>query len=310
MSISDISGNPYSSTPRINSGRPSDLVISHEAPISLERHGSPVAMSDQRATKKACNLKTFENDDPLHEIEATEVDTSMMEVGNESLFVDREVSGTVVNGKTKPSFRDVIAGNMRDQTLRPSIEDLDVKVLEEDVEIVKDGELLEIKFSEKVVSQGIKDRAHVGSEANKDDLYGSWMQVTNRRRKPQTQRDLGAMTRDGAWISSNQQQGDLVRHGSIPKEMTVTVSRNSLPIASTEQVNIVESSLSMGNHVAVQVTAPVDNTNPKVRNGRILPISITGSGGSEGHGISTRMSKKGVRLKKKDVEMFFFKNEN
>ncbi|KAK8622029.1 hypothetical protein V6N13_097656 [Hibiscus sabdariffa] len=127
MSISDISGNPYSSTPRINSGRPSDLVISHEAPISLERHGSPVAMSDQRATKKACNLKTFENDDPLHEIEATEVDTSMMEVGNESLFVDREVSGTVVNGKTKPSFRDVIAGNMRDQTLRPSIEDLDVK---------------------------------------------------------------------------------------------------------------------------------------------------------------------------------------
>ncbi|KAK8533802.1 hypothetical protein V6N13_028512 [Hibiscus sabdariffa] len=216
----------------------------------------------------------------------------------------------------------------------------------------------------------MKDRVHDGNEVSKDDLYGSWVQVTNCRKKPQTRKDLGGMAGAGGTVGhstgsrfsamsqlndiatiednrigkvgqngysmrtlgsdlargksvylphvesskinekcgellqpgkfSNKQQGVLVQHGSIPNEVGANISRNSLSIAFVDQVKVMESSLSKGNHVAIQVVAPMDNMNPKVRNERILPISITGSGGSKGQGISTGVSKKGVRSKKKD----------
>ncbi|KAK9003697.1 hypothetical protein V6N11_084329 [Hibiscus sabdariffa] len=71
-------------------------------------------------------------------------------------------------------------------------------------------------------------------------------------------------------------------------------------LARVDQVKILESSLSKGNHVVVQIAAPTENLIPKVRNGRVLPMSITGSGAGKGQGISTGVSKKGVRSKKKD----------
>ncbi|KAK9038592.1 hypothetical protein V6N11_023451 [Hibiscus sabdariffa] len=100
--------------------------------------------------------------------------------------------------------------------------------------------------------------------------------------------------------SSNKQQGILVQQGSSPKGIEAENSENSLQFASVDQVKILESSLSKGNHVAVQIAVPTDNLIPKARNGRVLPMSITGSGAGKDQGISTGVSKKGARLKKKD----------
>ncbi|KAK9003698.1 hypothetical protein V6N11_084330 [Hibiscus sabdariffa] len=80
-----------------NSGRPSDLMINPEAPFSLERHGSPVDMSNQRAAKKGRSLEVVATDAPLHEVEATEFDVSMMETGKELSVLNKEVSDNVTN---------------------------------------------------------------------------------------------------------------------------------------------------------------------------------------------------------------------
>ncbi|KAK8572383.1 hypothetical protein V6N13_047983 [Hibiscus sabdariffa] len=60
-------------------------------------------------------------------------------------------------------------------------------------------------------------------------------------------------------ISCIQQHDDSAREMNTPKDATVNVSRNALPIASPKQVKIVESSLSKENHVTVQVAVPLDN---------------------------------------------------
>ncbi|KAK8576603.1 hypothetical protein V6N13_032522 [Hibiscus sabdariffa] len=116
--------NPNTFSLENNSGRPLDLVISHEAPISFERHDFSVVLSNQRVAKKGCNQSAPTNDGSQYEVCTNELNVSMIKVGNGSSFMviegglnlgdttivqQQEGPRTVVNGQSKPSFRDIIA---------------------------------------------------------------------------------------------------------------------------------------------------------------------------------------------------------
>ncbi|KAK8625402.1 hypothetical protein V6N13_090274 [Hibiscus sabdariffa] len=257
-------GNPNSNSTGIISGRLPDLVVDCDLPVTLERHGSLVAMSDQRASKKGRN----------QEVDAHEADVSMMEVGD------------TPNGIP-----------------RPTVDDLDVE-----------------EACGQSGQKGVEDRVRDGSELNKEDLYGPWIRVTNPLSQlhdhdiigddhngtdvvtDQTRRVLGSTLARGKAITpphaessktkesddavlqngipSPQKHGEVARQVHIHKEVAATFSRNTFPIASSEQVTMVDTSLSKGNHVAVQVGAPA----ARERSGRILSSSITGNGGNKGQG--------------------------
>ncbi|KAK8594312.1 hypothetical protein V6N13_126120 [Hibiscus sabdariffa] len=186
----------------------------------------------------------------------------------------------------------------------------------------------------------VNDRVHDGSGVNKDELYGPWIQVTNRRKKPQPRRELVGMGGSTSRLtrsrfaalsqlndtidfednqigkigqndhstgtlgldlargksvdpphaessknnnkgseplqpgnSSNKQQSILVRQGSSPKGIEAENSGNSLQFASVDQI-----------------AAPADNLIPKARNGKVLPMSITGSGAGKGQGLVENLS--------------------
>ncbi|KAK8627800.1 hypothetical protein V6N13_135400 [Hibiscus sabdariffa] len=95
---------------------------------------------------------------------------------------------------------------------------------------------------------------------------------------------------------SPQKQDDGDRQEHTHKEVAATLSRNTFPIASSEQVTMVDTSLSKGSHVAVQVGA----SRARERSGRILPFLITGNGGNKGQDSGAGVLKKGVRTKKRD----------
>ncbi|KAL4284355.1 hypothetical protein GQ457_16G011300 [Hibiscus cannabinus] len=466
-SYSGLPGNPNSELSGSVSGRPPDLVIECESPVTLERHGSPVAVSDQRAAKKGRSQEVVSH-------------ISMMEVGNKPETTANVGSGRPSTGQVKPSFRDIIVGDTLNGVPRPTVDELEVEVLEEEVLVDNDGLMPKISFSEKfhcsidqqltnsgsdrrtlgdiwllcdgtaveshllyfggspvpyygtvvridyntdVASRGrfarlavtvnldkplisgividgqwqpveyeglpsicygcgkyghskevcgqsgqksVEDRMCGNKELNKEDLYGPWMQVSNRRRKPPVRKDVGAETGNGGIVgrasgsrfsalsqlqehviigedqhgvdvvtdqtrrvigsslargktilpphaessnarnsdvvelhnanSSPQKQDDGDRHEHTHKEATTILPRNTLSIASSEQVTMVDTSLSKGSHVAVQVGVP----RAREQSERILPSSITGFGGSKGHDSGAGVFKKGARTKKRD----------
>ncbi|KAK8593229.1 hypothetical protein V6N12_045313 [Hibiscus sabdariffa] len=276
-----MSGNPNPVATGINSGRPPDPVISSDAPISLERYGSPVALSEQRAAKKGRSVEDNRTDTLHHDVESIRVDTPMMEVSYESMAMDKGGLDTVLNGQAKPSFRDITAGDVgsvgRNTGSRFSALS---------------------QLNETVVTKDVPREPDVSTS-----MIGSILARGKEVSSPHAESSK-ANSKDDSLIqkgtSNSQQHVDLIRQRNTPKDSTVTIPRHSFPIASPAPVKIVESSLSKDNHVAIQVNASVDNPNSMSRSGRVLPVSIAGGGGNKSRGGSMRVSKKGIRLTKKD----------
>ncbi|KAK8655402.1 hypothetical protein V6N13_107980 [Hibiscus sabdariffa] len=115
-------------------------------------------------------------------------DISMLEIGNNSFDAPVEVSTTTtVNNamevgqlspmnyarqttRLKLSFRDIMAGEARSPVRSPAIEDLDVEVIDEDAMKVTQPRL---------------------DSDGKEELYGPWMHVVNRKKKKaKTRKDV------------------------------------------------------------------------------------------------------------------------
>ncbi|KAK8512985.1 hypothetical protein V6N12_030393 [Hibiscus sabdariffa] len=221
-------GNPNSNSTGIISGRLPDLVVDCDLPVTLERHGSLVAMSDQRASKKGRN----------QEVDAHEADVSMMEVGNEPVLMANVGSGRPSTALSQLHDHDII-GDDHNGT-----------------DVVTD-----------------QTRRVLGSTLARGKAI-----TPPHAESSKTKESDDAVLQNG--IPSPQKHGEVARQVHIHKEVAATFSRNTFPIASSEQVTMVDTSLSKGNHVAVQVGAPA----ARERSGRILSSSITGNGGNKGQG--------------------------
>ncbi|KAK8715843.1 hypothetical protein V6N13_043169 [Hibiscus sabdariffa] len=235
-----MSGNPNPVATGINSGRPPDPVISSDAPISLERYGSPVALSEQRAAKKGRSVEDNRTDTLHHDVESIRVDTPMMEVSYESMAMDKGGLDTVLNGQAKPSFRDITAGIIIDG-YRQAIEYEGLSSI--CFSCGKYGHSKDVCGKEN--SQVVQDRVQDKREVNKEDLYGPWMHVTNRRRKPQTRRDSSALAGDvgsvgrntGSRFSALSQLNETVVTKDVPREPDVSTSMIGSILARGKEVS-------------------------------------------------------------------------
>ncbi|KAL4340929.1 hypothetical protein GQ457_08G016820 [Hibiscus cannabinus] len=169
--------------------------------------------------------------------------------------------------------------------------------------------------------KSVEDRVRGDRELNKEDLYGngglsgrasgsrfsalSQLQehdiigsILARRKAINPPHAESKKERDSEEneAPSPQKQDEVARQEHTYKEVVATLSRNTFPIASSEQVTMVDTSLSKESHLAVQVGAP----RARERSGRILPFSIIGNGENKGHDSGAGVLKKGVRTKKRD----------
>ncbi|KAK8663624.1 hypothetical protein V6N13_083433 [Hibiscus sabdariffa] len=196
-----------------NGGRPPDVTVHMEDDMVLERSGSPVDGNDQLAWKKGRNCEGSSK----FLMQSASMHSAERGVALES----NSHSGGQEQGL---SFRDTLMGGIGRIESDALVEDLDVEVQEEDVIIRKDGDLPEIRFSDRVhtaidekLAKSVCGKyghakeiygtqepqlAESGSrpmQCARSELYGPWMQVVNRRRtNGRYMNPLGSVTRPRA----------------------------------------------------------------------------------------------------------------
>ncbi|KAL4304528.1 hypothetical protein GQ457_10G007360 [Hibiscus cannabinus] len=131
MATGDILGN--------NGGRPPDNFIHMEDDLVLERSGSPVDENDQPACKKGRNCEVSS--------EFLMQSVSMHSAERGVVLESNSHSGGQEQGL---SFRDTLLGGIGRIDSDALVEDLDVEVREEYVIIRREGDLPEIRFSDRV----------------------------------------------------------------------------------------------------------------------------------------------------------------
>ncbi|KAK8663151.1 hypothetical protein V6N13_025032 [Hibiscus sabdariffa] len=181
----ECSNNPALNLIEGSRGRPPETIVNLAFLNPLERPDSPIPEDLQRDSKKGRNHEYGSVDNGS--------DISMLEIGNNSFDAPVEVTtATTVNNTMevgqlipmssvqqttglKLSFRDIMAGEARSPNRSSAIEDLDVEVLDEDA-----TEATQPRLDPEV----------------KEELYGPWMQVVNRKKKnSNTRKDAITSTR-------------------------------------------------------------------------------------------------------------------
>ncbi|KAK8701563.1 hypothetical protein V6N13_019950 [Hibiscus sabdariffa] len=118
-------------------------------------------------------------------------------VEDQSQDVSNIVSGpnsSLVAPPSLPSFRDMVVGHSTAGQRDALISDLDVELSDEDAVISKTGVYSEIRFSDRIhmkidakltkaVSNPVGATRHI-KEPSADNRFGPWMQVANRRHRP------------------------------------------------------------------------------------------------------------------------------
>ncbi|KAK8631046.1 hypothetical protein V6N13_079811 [Hibiscus sabdariffa] len=170
---------------------PSESVVSSEEVQVLERHGSPIPSENMPVTKRGRTGAASEGVRLEDGSEPTDTDTNMGEVDAATNLVDSIDFPTLttgpsliptghVGGPPKPSFRDSLLGRDGTRTTDHLISELDVEVTDDD------------DLCGKEAVGTTNNEVEIGRDPK--ELFGPWMQVTNRRRRAPSNRKIGAVT--------------------------------------------------------------------------------------------------------------------
>ncbi|KAK9030127.1 hypothetical protein V6N11_031558 [Hibiscus sabdariffa] len=312
-----------------NGGRPPDVTVHMEDDMVLERSGSPVDGNDQLAWKKGRNCEGSSK----FLMQSASMHSAERGVALES----NSHSGGQEQGL---SFRDTLMGGIGRIESDALVEDLDVEVQEEDVIIRKDGDLPEIRFSDRVVNRRRTNGRYMnplGSvtrpRASEKAGGSRFMVLAEDGIEPNGEADDGrGGTTDPIQTSPihveirvENREGEAQRvmvavspRRSAPKSDDIRLGRdlrNSGPLDGTDQgdqtkvaaqgsVRHGKSSLNSMQHTAVTVDESATVRGPRNVTGRVLPASIRGGSSlvSVKKGADLPLGQKGsLKPRKKDA---------
>ncbi|KAK8619583.1 hypothetical protein V6N13_135865 [Hibiscus sabdariffa] len=177
-------------------GRPPDTIPLVFFGSALERPGSQLAAETQRDVKKLRGQKDVILKDTTASMEFEE-SAGMKEVSVEVVDLSQNHgrdSGSL-NRNTRISYASMVGKSLRRDEHSHDGVDLDpnkVVVLDEDCIVDREGKFPTIKFSERtpLVESHRQDSNNIGATTTKDTgkegLFGPWMMVDTRRRRPQS----------------------------------------------------------------------------------------------------------------------------
>ncbi|KAK8647884.1 hypothetical protein V6N13_121608 [Hibiscus sabdariffa] len=158
-------------------GRPPDGTVCFDDSEVLERPGSPILSGFQPVKKKGRRVDVRLSDEMM--VVDEESQGKLHTEGESNLACGLGIGD---QNLPMPSFKDMLIGDKEHVKRNKEINDLDVEVREEDVREACGKEDVVVENTEAV------------EEVKRDlkDLYGPWMQVVNRGRRPAGNRGFGA----------------------------------------------------------------------------------------------------------------------